>query len=87
MESSGLPEDIESGTKIEVIGVAENDLGVNLVAELVCVHGLDAAHCADGHEYRCRYLAVVGGDDPGAGIAAGCKRLYPEFHSFLIIND
>ena len=48
-----------------MIGIAEDDLGLDIVAQLVHVHGLDASERAHGHEYRSLDGAVVGGDHAG----------------------
>ena len=62
MQPSGLPEYFRTRAQIEVVGVAEYDLCVYVVAELAHVHSLDRPHGAYRHEYRGLDLSVVGGD-------------------------
>ena len=52
-----------------MICVAENNSGVDVLSEFAGVDSLDASDCADRHEDRCRYLAVVGGYFSGTGVA------------------
>ena len=67
VETSGTLENFGSGPQIEVVGIAQNDLRLYVVAELVAVDGLDRPDRAHGHEDRCGDSAVVGRDNPGAG--------------------
>lgn len=51
-----------------MVGVAENDLGLDVVQVLRC-HGFDRAVGADGHEYGGFDAAVVEFDGGAAGVA------------------
>ena len=62
VQAAGLPEDAEPGAQIEVISIAEDDLGPDIFLQIPMVHALDAAHRADGHEDGRTDLPVVGGD-------------------------
>ena len=49
MQAAGGADDVESGPQIEVVGIAEDDLGAHF-AEFAGVEGLDGGLRADGHE-------------------------------------
>ena len=69
VQSAGAFENVEPRPQIEVIGVAQYDLGFYVVAQLVLMHGFDAAYGSYGHEYRGLYRSVVGRDEAGTGTA------------------
>ena len=51
MKATGSLYHAESRSQIEVIGVSQNDLCIDLGLELGEVDGLDSTGCADRHEY------------------------------------
>ena len=69
MQSSCRLDDVESRTQVEVVGVAQDNLGFHLLAQLLEVDALHASHGAYWHEDRCLNLSVVGGDDASTCIA------------------
>ena len=66
VQTAGALQDVEPGTQVEMIGVAENDFGVDVVLEFMQVHPLHAADGADGHEDGRVYVAVVGVYESGS---------------------
>ena len=52
-----------------MVGVAQDDTSVDVVAQLVLVDGFDAAHGAYGHEDGGRYVTVVRVEHARPGIA------------------
>lgn len=60
-----------------MIGVAQDDLGMNLAAQFRNMHTLDAALCAHGHKYGSFDDSVVGDYASGACLGrwgSGLKR-------------
>ena len=68
VQAARLAQGVETGAQVEVVGVAQDNLGFHLLPQLAEVHTLHAAACAHGHEDGGAYLSVVGGDEAGAGI-------------------
>ena len=66
MQSAGATEDVRAGTEEEMVGVTENDLGLDVVLEFLALHALDGTYGTDGHEDGGEDISVVGMDDPGA---------------------
>ena len=63
-----------------MIGVAKNDLSVDLLPEFAEMNSLDTATRTYRHKYRCAYFAVVGGDDACACITHWVGMLQCEVH-------
>ena len=47
-----FPDYIESGAEVEVVGVAENDFGINDINQFIGGECFHHSLCADGHENR-----------------------------------
>ena len=60
VEAASLFDDAGAGAEVEVVGVAEDDFGVDVLIEVAQLHALDGAHGAHGHEDRGVDVAVVG---------------------------
>ena len=60
VQAISSPDHVEAGAQIQMVGVAENDLGVHLV-EFTQVERLHAGLRADGHEHGRFDDAVRGG--------------------------
>ena len=71
MEAAGFPEGVQSGTEIEMVGVAENDFRADILLQIPVIHALDGADGPDGHEDGGMDGAMVGLDDPRAGGGGG----------------
>ena len=69
VQPAGLVQDIEARAQVQVIGVAQDYLGLDVVAQLALMHSLDRRHRAHGHEDRRQYRTVVGRDYAGPGMA------------------
>jgi hypothetical protein len=63
-----------AGAEEQVVGVRQNDFGVQIVDEIARCQALDGALGADGHEYRRLNYAMRGVQQSGtrAGLRAGC---------------
>ena len=68
VQATSLTEHLKSGSEIQMIGVAKDNLGLHLLAKLFKMHTLDSATRTYRHKYRGFYLAVVGGYDTRTGI-------------------
>lgn len=68
VETAGFGDYLHAGTQIEVVGVAEYYLGVDVVGKFMLMHTLNRAEGAHRHENGGGNFAVVGGDEAGAGI-------------------
>ena len=68
MQSAQLPDQLMAGAQKEMIGVAEDDAGVEIIpARSRWLEAFDGGLGADGHEDRRRDVAVRGVQDAGAG--------------------
>ena len=77
MQAAGFIEYVGAGAQIQVVGVAEYYLCLDIVAQFTHVHTFHGATCAHGHENRGFYVAVVGMYDAGTGV--GTLRCNFEF--------
>ena len=87
VETAGGTQGVQAGAQVQVVGVAQDDLGPDVVHEVAVVHPLDGTDRPDGHEYGSMYVAVIGRQHAGAGVAVrigGAKR---KFHSAKIANS
>ena len=69
VQAAGLPEGVQAGTEVEVVGVAEDDLGLDVLFQVPMIHALDGADGA--HRHGGADLPVVGGDHARAGGGPG----------------
>ncbi len=67
VKSARRPEDIQSGTEIEMICIAEDDLGFDIFLKVFMVYPLYGPDSAYGHEDRGAYIAVAGMQDSATG--------------------
>ena len=65
MQATCLLEHLKSWTKVEMIGIAKNNLCLDLLLQFAKMQALDTAHCAYRHENRSLDLAMVGGNLTG----------------------
>src|SRR4051812_6744665 len=80
MQAACFLECFEAWAQVKMIGVAKNDLCIDVGLELTLVHRFDRTRCADRHKDRSRYFAVGGGDHPGASLGLGVSCLNRELH-------
>ena len=80
MQAAGLFYNVQAGSQVEVIGVAEDNLRLDVVSEFAQVHAFHAAERAHRHEDGRFNLAVVGFDDTCSGVAAGEGMLEGKVH-------
>ena len=51
---------LRSRTQEEMLGIAKDDLRLDVVLQLFALHAFDGADGSHGHKYRREYIAVVG---------------------------
>ena len=82
MQAAELPDQVVAGAQIQMIGVAQNDLGVH-VGQHLRQHSFDRALRPDRHEDRRRHVAVRGRERPQAGAGMGVCGVYLKIHVIL----
>ncbi|CDN43726.1 Uncharacterized protein BN871_DJ_00080 [Paenibacillus sp. P22] len=84
VQAAGIADQVVARTEPQVIGVAENDMGVHFL-ELFRAHRLDGSLGADGHERRRLDDAVRGMDaaEPRPGLLAYFDQFVSYSHSSL----
>ena len=60
MQASQLTNKFMTGPQKKMIGIGQNDFGVQLAGQIALGDALDGGLRADGHEHRCFYSAVRG---------------------------
>ena len=75
VKSAELADQFVAGAEKEMVGVAEDDAGLEFVPEIALVQPFDRCLCTDGHEDGRRDVAVFGVQDAGAG---ACDRAFGE---------
>ena len=80
MEATSGPEHLAAGAEVEVVGVAQDDLGLHLLLEFAEVDSLHAAHRAHGHEDGGEDLAMGRLNAAGPRVAVGVGVLQFERH-------
>ena len=68
MQTASLVQNVKSGTEVEVIGVAEDNLRLHLLAQYGEMHTFHTAACSHGHEDRGENLPMVGGYHSRTGV-------------------
>ena len=86
MEAAGLSENVGAGTKVEMVGIAQDDARLYIVAQFAHVDAFHGAAGAYGHENRGGNRAVVGGDYSGARIGGWRSGFNDEFHMGKVTN-
>ncbi len=71
VQTACLAQQFGAGAQIEMICVSENYLCVNIIGQFVTMNSLHRPDSANGHENRCLYSAVGGGNLS----CAGCRAL------------
>ena len=67
VKSARRPEDIQSGTEVQMIGIAENDLGLDIFFKVFMVYPLHGAYSAYGHENGSADITVAGVEHSATG--------------------
>ena len=75
VQSAELPDQFVAGAQEEMVGVGEDDAGLEFVPEIALVQSFDGGLRADRHEDGRRDVAVRGVQDAGAG---ACDRAFGE---------
>jgi hypothetical protein len=71
VESAEFSDELVTGAKEEVIGVSENDGGMEIFGEVTLGEPFDGGLCAYGHEDRGGNVAVFGVEDSRASAGYG----------------
>jgi hypothetical protein len=71
MQPPELADKFVSGAQEEMVGIAEDDAGVEFVPQIALVESLDGSLRPHGHEDRGRDVAVCGVQNAGAGSGDG----------------
>ena len=66
MKTAGCSDCIHAGAKIQMIGIAQNNLRLYIVAKLVHMNAFDGTEGTDRHENRSLDRTVVRFDESGA---------------------
>src|SRR5574344_926830 len=82
MQSAGFAENIQSGTKIKMVGIAEDNLCFDLIAQLTEMYTFHTAAGSYGHKDRCLDLTMVGGQYSSTCITGIITMFYLESHFF-----
>ncbi len=62
VQPSHFTQDVKSRTKVEMIGVAKDDLGLDVLLQVPVIDPFDRADSPNGHKYRSPHLTVIGGE-------------------------
>ena len=77
VQSSRRTQDVKPRPKVEMIGVAQNDLRPYILFQVSVVHALDGTYGAHGHKDGGFYLAVV-----SCQHSASCRTVLICFYKF-----
>ena len=80
VETACLLQNLRSGTEVQMIGVAQNDLGLYRIDQSLLRNGFYTADRAARHKDRCLYAAMIGLDRSGTCGGAAVCMLKAEFH-------
>ena len=86
MESAGGTESAQTGAQIQMLGVAQDDLGADILLQLLMIHAFDGTDGADGHEDGSMDVAMVCRNQSAA---CGTERIgggLDKFHRSLDFN-
>ena len=79
-------EHFQPRAQIEVVGIAEDDLCLDILSELRHVDGLDGTHRPHWHKDRGEDLAMIGRDPPRTGSTLATGLMYIEVqHLFCLL--
>ena len=67
MQPAELPDQLVPGAKEQVVGIGEDDGGMEIFAEIALAQAFDGGLSSDRHENRGRNVAVFRVKDTGAG--------------------
>ena len=77
---------VEPRAQVEVVGVAQDDLGADVLPQVAVIDALDGTYRPDGHENGGMDLAVVRLDDARAGGGMRIGRSLRKFHPSKIVK-
>ena len=77
---------VHSRPQVKVVGVAEDDLGINVLVEFTPVYRLHCAGSAHGHENRSGYIAGVGAYHARACVTQCILFCYFKPHNYQLLS-
>ena len=86
VQAAGLEKRIQPGAQVEVVGVAEDDLGLDIRLQIPVIDTLDGSDGAHRHENGGADLTVVGRDHTRAGGGLGvlgCQAVFEHLFPFI----
>src|SRR5262245_8158401 len=86
VQSAPPRDQLVAGPQIEVIGVAEDELGARLL-QIALTHRLDASLCADRHERGCLRDAMWRAELAQTRGAVGCEEREAEWREHATIRS
>ena len=88
MQATGLVKGVQTGSQIQMIGVAQNNLGLDIQFQIPVIHALHRAHRSHWHKDGSEDFPVVRGDDSraGGGGRVCCYALEFEHQFFFILQ-
>ena len=87
VQSAGVFQYLQSGAQVQVVGIAENDLGFDIFTHILDVYGFDGAYCAYRHENRGLNVAMVGVNQSCSGRAFRVGMLNYKLHFVSIFRQ
>ena len=82
VEAARTAQDVQAGPQVEVVGIAQDDLGVYVFSQVLVVDAFDRTDRSHRHEDGRLDRSVVGGDPAAAGLRGGVPGQKFEFHFF-----
>jgi hypothetical protein len=79
VQATGLVKGIQTGAEVQVIGIAQNDLGLDILFQIPVIHSLHGTHRAHRHEDGGEDFSVVGRNLTCAGGAGRIVGYLLEF--------
>ena len=67
VQSAGLVQGVQAGPQVQMIGIAQDDLGPYIGRQIPVIHAFDGAHRSHRHEDGGQNLPMVRGDAARAG--------------------
>ena len=86
VKATGTLNDVHARAQVQVIGIAQNDLRLDVLAQLGHVNRLNSTHRSHRHENRGLNLTVVGSNESGAGTGAAGSGYELIIHSVSIVK-
>ena len=80
MQAARLLQNVGGGPQVQMVGVAEYNVGIDVLLQLALMYGLHRTSCAHRHKNGRLNLAVIGFNEAGTGFGAGVRVLKRKVH-------